>query len=259
MLTITNCYFDGLRTSRIASCESRASQSTAIAPNDFFFAELFNVGAGRRATNWTEIEFSKSRFATMCLRREETRRRLFDIVENNIMAEKYQSVNGAWPEGTRDGRDLKPTPQEARAGARKLYRIAMGKSWTGPVKITSGRRYTYPRWGVFSVNPDQRGGGWHEIVHSISHYAARRLYGEAHGPRHAFIERELIKAVVNGGWLEGKLRKPEKPKVAADIKAIRRQRVLDRMEAWESKKKRAETALRKLRRQQAYYERQIAA
>lgn len=182
------------------------------------------------------------------------------------MAERYQSVNGAWPDGTREGRDLKPTPKEALSGARRLYRIAFGRPFRGRMKLTSGRRYTYIRNGVFYVNPDQAtfdelGGGWHEIVHGISHFASARLYPKAggHGPQHAFIERELIKAVTTKGWLEGKLKRPDKPKAEVDTKAVRRQRVLERMDAWERKRKRAETALRKLRRQQAYYERQIAA
>src|SRR3990167_5541907 len=177
---------------------------------------------------------------------------------NEIMAEKYRSVNGAWPEGTNDGRSLKPTPQEALAGARRLYRIAMGRPFRGKMTLTSGRNRTWIRRGVFKVNPDEdgtrfhqepdgerrKGGGWHEIVHAISHYAARKLYDEAHGPRHAFIERELIKAVCNKGWLDGKLKRPETIKPKPDLKAIKHQRVQERLAVWERKKKRAETALK---------------
>lgn len=171
---------------------------------------------------------------------------------------KYQSVNGAWPEGTNEGRALKPTPQEALSGARRLYRKAFGRPFKGKMKLTSGGRYTYIRRGVFYVNPDQDGhgggGGWHEIVHGISHYACARLHPKApgHGPQHAWIERELIEHVVNSGWLEGKLRRPEKPK--GDPKAERHARVLARIIAWERKKRRAETALRTLARQRRYYE-----
>ena len=168
---------------------------------------------------------------------------------------KYQSVNGRWPEGTNDGRDLKPTPQEAVAGAKRLYRIAMGRPWKGPVKLTSGNRYTYPRSGVLYVNPDWRNGGWHEIVHLISHYAAYRLHKEAHGPRHAFIERELITAVVSKGWLEGKLvRKARPPKAKPDAADARLQRLRERLVGWQRRHKRAATAIRKLEKQVRYYE-----
>lgn len=171
----------------------------------------------------------------------------------------YQSVNGQWPDGSNDGRDLKPTPKEALAGAKRLYRIAMGKPWTGPIKLTSGRRHTWIRRGVFYVNPDEQrwsgSGGWHEIVHSISHLAARRLYGEAHGSRHAWIERQLIQAVVSRGWLQGKLTREPKPKPPTDPRQEKIKRILASLKRWQSKAKRADTAIRKLERQRRYYER----
>lgn len=180
------------------------------------------------------------------------------------MAEKYQSVNGAWPEGTNEGRNLKPTPQEAMAGAKRLYRIAFGKPFKGTMKLTSGNRFTYIRNGVFYVNPDygamegfpESGGGWHEIVHGISHYACSRLHPNAkgHGHQHAFIERELIKAVVSKGWLEGKLRREPKIKAPADPA----KRIVESLARWQSKRKRAETAIRKLERKLRYYERKAA-
>jgi hypothetical protein len=43
------------------------------------------------------------------------------------------------------------------------------------------------------------------------------------------------------------------------MKALRHKRVLERIETLERKKRRAETALRKLNRQRAYYERNISA
>ena len=126
---------------------------------------------------------------------------------------KYSSVNGAWPEGTNDGRDIVPTPQEALSGFKRLYRKAMGRPYKGKLHLVSGNRHTWygEKPGTINVNPNEQsrgsrfhgGGGWHEIVHSVSHMASRRLYNEGHGPRHAFIERELIKMVVDGGWLEG--------------------------------------------------------
>lgn len=173
---------------------------------------------------------------------------------------KYDSVNGVWPEGTNEGRAIKPTPQEAMSAAKRLYRVAMGKSWRGPMKLTTGRRHTSIIGGVFYVNPDHTwDGGWHGIVHSISHHASWRRYGENHGPRHAWIEKQLIEHVVSHGWLDGKLKRPTKPKADTDPKREKHARILSRIKSWQSKAKRAKTALAKLERQRRYYERQLAA
>lgn len=168
----------------------------------------------------------------------------------------YQSVNSRWPEGTNDGRDLKPTPQEAMSAARRLYRFAMKRPFKGKMRVTSGNRYTWIRSGVFYVNPDYRGGGWHELVHLISHQMAHRLYpgAKSHGGRHAFVEREMVEHVVSSGWLDGKLKsKATGPKTPDPIAAIDA-----KVKRWETKRRRAETALRKLKRQRAYYERKAA-
>lgn len=183
---------------------------------------------------------------------------LFEIVEIK-MAERYQSVNGAWP----SGKLPVPTAQEAMSGAKRLYRLAMGRAWKGKWIPTSGRRHTWPKRNVFYVNPDQRGGfgGWKSIVHGVSHYCHRQLHPnqKPHGGSHAFIEKGMIEHVVNSGWLDGKLKRPEKPKADTDVKQLRRQRIMTRIDTWEAKRKRAERALRKLRRQARYYDRMLAA
>lgn len=160
---------------------------------------------------------------------------------------RYASVNGQWPEGTRDGRDLKPTPQEAVAAVRRLWRFGTGKAWRGKIVVTSGRRRGGVRYGVITVNPDRWAGGWHEVVHMISHHVAFRLHPgiAAHSTQHAFIERTMIAHVVESGWLEGKLRRPEKPK--PDRAALKAARLAARIVAWERKQRRAEAALRKLK------------
>lgn len=160
---------------------------------------------------------------------------------------KYQSVNSQWPAGTNDGKDLKPTPEEATRAAKRLYRLAMKRPFKGKIKITSGRRTTWIRSGVFYVNPDYRGGGWHELVHMISHYCAFRLHPnvKAHSTQHAFVERELIAHVVKSGWLAGKLAKAI-PAPPVDRRAVRRARLETRRAAWTTKAKRAKTALAKI-------------
>lgn len=173
---------------------------------------------------------------------------------------KYHSVNSLWPPSTNEGRDLKPTQQEAMAAAKRLYRFAMKKPFAGKVKLTSGRRYTWIRNHVLYVNPDLGGtGGWHELVHLMSHLCAQRLFPNArgHGHQHLFLEKEMIRHVVSSGWLDGKLRKAERPKLAAA--EAQRENIVTRIKRWETKKKRAETALWKLRQKAARLERRLAA
>jgi hypothetical protein len=186
-------------------------------------------------------------------------RGLFEKVETNMTATevipvpaKYHSVNSRWPAGTNDGMDLKPEPEEAMRAARRLYRFVFKRPFRGKMKLTSGNRRTYIRQGVFYVNPDCHCGGWHEIVHDISHYASVRLFPNApgHGHQHAFIERELVKYVVENGFLDGKLKRPAR---AAPTPSDRRQARVDRLDEriarWDSKLRRAQNALRKLSRQ----------
>lgn len=175
---------------------------------------------------------------------------------------KYGTVNAAWPDGTNDGRDLKPTPQEALAAAKRLYRFAMKRRFRGKVKLTSGRRHTWVYSGVLYVNPDEAGGGWHEIVHSLSHYCAYYLFRHRpgqehnnkvrpHGPQHAFLEKEMINYVIKSGWLEGKLKREPKPK--KDPRLVKAERVLLGIKKWERKAKLAATKLKKLRAQRKRY------
>lgn len=177
----------------------------------------------------------------------------------------YERVNGAWPANTRDGRDLKPTAQEAVAACRRLYRFAMKRPFKGIIRTVTGRKRggwkveTHPRDRfktivVIEVNPDRWGGGWHEVVHMMSHRCAYRLHpgSKAHGPQHHWLELQMVEHVVKSGWLDGKLRRPDKPPV--DRAAVRKARLERRIRAWQAKARRAETALRKLRRQAKRHE-----
>lgn len=170
---------------------------------------------------------------------------------------RYASVNGSWPEG-----ELPiPTGQEAISAVKRLYRVAMGKPWKGKLKLTSGNRHTWPSGGVYYVNPNRQGwsfNGWKDIVHAVSHYCHRRLHPtrKPHDFRHELLEKELVRYVVSHGWLEGKLRREPAPK--PDVRTVRAERVKARIEAWERKRRRAETALKKLKRTHRYYEQQQA-
>lgn len=165
------------------------------------------------------------------------------------MGEKYHTVNSQWPETVPE-----ITGAEAIAAAKRLYRFAMKRAWHGKWALTSGRRYTWPRSGTYYVNPRRTGwgveNGWHDLVHMLSHYCHRKLHPNKrpHDSRHLYLEREMVAYVIRSGWLEGKLRRPDKP--APDRKAIKADRIAAGIKRWEAKQRRATTALRKLQRQQ---------
>lgn len=168
----------------------------------------------------------------------------------NTIREYYEMyVNPLWP---------KPLPKltaiEAERAAKRLYRHIFKKAWTGPVTVTSGRNYSYIRSGVLRVNPDK---GWAELVHTLSHsYAYRKDRTiKPHSYQHARLERDMVQYVIDQGWLDGKLKSVEKAKPTAQ--QLRYQRTLDSIKRWESKLKRAENALKKLRPKQKYYERAL--
>lgn len=164
----------------------------------------------------------------------------------------YRTVNEAW------GRPRAELPAltypEAKAAVRALCRVA-GVPLKPAIKMkeTSGNRYTWVRSMVYYINP---GNGWWHLVHDVSHRCHRRLHRGArpHDPKEAYLERRLIEHVVASGWLDGKLKRPVRQKPKADVKAVRHARVLARIKKWEAKRKRAETALKTLRRQKSYYE-----
>jgi hypothetical protein len=177
---------------------------------------------------------------------------------------KYASVNGSWPP------DLPAiTNQEAIELVRRLYRKFMGRKCPVPIRIATGNRLTWRRGDRFDVNPNRvkHGNidqGWKDIIHLLSHYVHGRKF-PGHKPHdgrgtHAFVERSMIEHVVNSGWLEGKLRRKLKPPATAEEKAALKARKLDgRIKRWESKRRRAETALTKLNRQRRRLELSKAA
>lgn len=159
-------------------------------------------------------------------------------------------VNAKWP---------KPLPKltaaEAERAARRLYRFVFGKACPYPTQITSGRNHSYIRNRTLRVNPDK---GWSELVHGLSHSFYGKLHPDAkpHSGQHGSLERHMVQYVLDNGFLDGKLKAAEK--VAPDPKAKRYAQVIDGIERWEAKLKRAENALKKLRTKQKYYEKTLA-
>ena len=165
--------------------------------------------------------------------------------------EWYRRVNETWPAGPLP----KLTPDEAWRAARRLFRFETGDSRVDHLVVTSGNRRTLVRGRTLIFNPVD---GWHTLVHIVSHYACPGV----HGADHARCEMAMIKEVIKRGWLTGALATPEEPPApppslnAARIEKM--QRIEARIARWESKKKRAETALKKLRKSLKYYERLVA-
>jgi hypothetical protein len=162
----------------------------------------------------------------------------------------YEHVNDQWP-------DELPTPtgDEAIAACKRLYRFGLKKSWRGKWKLTSGRRYTWPRGSTFYVNPNgEHFGGWRDLVHFMSHYCFSQLmpHRRPHDSRHEYLEREMVRYVIEQGWLEGKLRRKAKAEPTIDeINAAKLAHIEAAIRRWETKAKRAATALRKLQKKKA--------
>ena len=90
--------------------------------------------------------------------------------------------------------------------------------------------------------------GWGRLIHDVSHWIFERRHPgfRPHAGGHARLEREIAAYVVGCGWLAGALVKAQPPTSRADELADRLARIEARIARWEGKRKRAETALRKL-------------
>lgn len=179
--------------------------------------------------------------------------------------EWYQRVNAVYP----DPLPAAPTAEEAVRAARKLYRFGTGRAWTGRVHVTSGRRFTWVYGSTLNVNPDRRRGdgetGWKALIHDMSHYIHRTMTTgfRPHSGEHARLEIRMVKEAIKRGWFGGALTPAEVPATPAlDAGTIlhRKLALVDAaIKRWETKAKRARTALRKLARRRAYYIRKGAS
>lgn len=168
----------------------------------------------------------------------------------------YRLVNEAW--GVKRS-ELPPLSEaEAISATKRLWRVATGRRC--PFKkftFSTGNRHSSIWRGRINLE-----NGWHGLVHSLSHSVyhqspeGRRAEGRHHEAGHAYLERRLVEYVVSHGWLDGKLKRPEKPKPV--VQDVRRWRVDKLIAKWEGRRRRAENALKKLKRKQKYYQRQAA-
>ena len=185
---------------------------------------------------------------------------------NQIHQDYNRCVNDKWTAAfAEEGANRNPSEQEAIAAVKRLYRTALGRRLTMPLKIPSGNRYTWPKRGVYYVNPARRhweiSGGWKHLVHDVSHYCHWRLHPRArpHSNSQLTIERVLTDYVIDNGWLHGKLKSKAKPKPPVDQVAKRAAQVDANIARWETKLKRAQAALKKYKVKQRYYKKKLQA
>lgn len=179
-----------------------------------------------------------------------------EVVRAKPTQARYVRVNAEWPHPL-----PALTPQEAVSAAKRLWQFGTKRGWKGRVQLTSGNRSTWIRWSrkpgegrIFYVNPDK---GWRNLVHDISHLVHYTLHPDlsGHDWRHGHLERAMVSLVVSKGWLEGKLRREPRPK--PNPQEVHHARIVARIKAWETKRKRAENALKRLKKQKAYYDKRL--
>ena len=161
---------------------------------------------------------------------------------------RYQRAN-AWPN------EIPPlTRDEAAKAVQRLWKKFGNIGWTPRLAPEKVRRVWIPAKPPF--NTLHR--GWRRLVHDMSHRIARHLHPNRppHDLRHEWLEGEMVEYVLSTDWLQGGLKPKEKP--ARPAQELRYERVLVRLASWERKAKRAENAIKKLRRQKAYYEKRAA-
>jgi hypothetical protein len=161
------------------------------------------------------------------------------------VTDHYDDVNAMWPETLPSCR-----ADEAKRAAMNLLRRFAGKR----VRYSNYARVR--RCWIATKPPfnDLRR-GWKRLVHDLSHITYRLTYNRrvfsSHGRTHADYERRMIAHVLAEGWLTGVLR--DKP-VPTETAGTKLERIMERIARWESKLRRAETALKKLHRRRKYYE-----
>lgn len=144
-------------------------------------------------------------------------------------------------------------PNLAKNYIRAFYKQVMGRKFPYKnIHIGSGNRRTWTDSKGFCVNPDQ---GWHDINHDMSHWLERRVTGKAHSDHHLRLERDGAALICKRFLRDEPYVEPKKD---VDLVAKRAASVDARIKKWETKLKRATTALRKLRKQKKYYDAKLA-
>lgn len=138
--------------------------------------------------------------------------------------------------------ELRPVPRERPDGTTPKL---------GPIKFNGRARVCWA-----STKPVRGTGakGWPRLIHDVSHSIFERRHPNfrAHDGGHATLEREIAEYVVTQGWMAANPLRPQpKAKPSKDAaRALRLARIEAAILRWQAKQRRAENALRKLKRQQ---------
>lgn len=166
----------------------------------------------------------------------------------------YQDVNHGWPAEV-----PACTRAEADRASRAIIRhFKLPWSLNGKPGTCRVRRC----WIAVTPPYGNLNRGWRRLVHDWSHRIFRahnRQHASTrnrrpHDPSHVRIEREVMEFVLARGFLAGKLKPVAKPK-AKPTDADKLAKIAAAQARWTTKLRRAETALRKLKKQAAYYAR----
>ncbi len=165
-------------------------------------------------------------------------------------ADRYEAVNALW--GAQGSRPC--SRQEAERASRKLFK-RFGKVQDGSPNMLRPSRVRRVRrcWIRKAGQRYYTFTGWPRLVHDVSHYifGDRHPSFKPHAGGHSALELEISEYVFAQGWLDGKLKPATKAKPSTDERrAIEAARVAANLARWESKRRRAETAIRKLKAKQ---------
>lgn len=142
----------------------------------------------------------------------------------------------------------------AASYCRAMWKKATGRKLTAKIRFGTGNRYTWIRNGVLTINPSA---GWKEINHDFTHCIERRTTGDAHSDTHLELERQGAELIKRKFLTEGP--QPEKPKpTTRELQEKRAAQVEAGIERWEKKLRRANNALKKLRKKKRYYDKALS-
>jgi hypothetical protein len=162
------------------------------------------------------------------------------------MTDRYDNVNDLW--------SAVPAPAitrvEAERAARRLFR-KFGRKTGYPRQRRDAKLRTVRRCWISSKPSTGIARGWARLVHDVSHEIFRLRYPDLlpHNPLHSKLEHEIASFVAGSGWMAGALKPATKE--PAELHAAKLSNVDAAIKRWDSKLRRARTALKKLARQRA--------
>lgn len=174
---------------------------------------------------------------------------------DNETGNRYDSVNAAWaatgyPPATRD---------EVTRALAILCRKFGGTQYGSPAMLQPFRT---KRVRVCWIT--RKGGsqwkGWARLAHDFSHmvFRARHPHLTPHHPSHVRVEREVTEFMLAAGWHTGALKREPVAPSLDEKRTARRANLAARLARWESKAKRAATAIRKIKRSLQSIDRRVA-